>query len=191
MLLLTYRDIYIYINNLKVNIVKFFFNLCYYFLVMKEQISDLATKVNALMLKKGLTRKELAAEVGVAASFFVHIADGQMPAADKFCKLANALDVSAEWLLFGKDAIMPSWVIDLATICNNFDDTDKKTIIAFAEFCQDQKDKFKTLNKSNDLDLVIAFSEFLKNRKTGRFGVVIQRYQDRLQKLKEEHEKPK
>ena len=38
-----------------------------FFLVMKEQISDLATKVNALMLKKGLTRKELAAEVGVSA----------------------------------------------------------------------------------------------------------------------------
>jgi transcriptional regulator with XRE-family HTH domain len=158
---------------------------------MKEQISDLATKVNALMLKKGLTRKELAAEVGVSAQFFIHLADGQMPAADKFCKLANALGVSAEWLLYGHDIHVPSWTFDLTTIFSRLDETDKDAIIAFAEFYQEQKDKFKTLNKSNDLDLVIAFSEFLKNRKTGRFGVVIQRYQDRLQKLKEEHEKPK
>ena len=161
---------------------------------MKEQISDLATKVNALMLKKGLTRKELAAEVGVSAQFFIHLADGQMPAADKFCKLANALGVSAEWLLYGHDIHVPSWTIDLATICSNFDDADKEAVIAFAEFYQEQKKKNQNVLQMRELDLIIAFSEFLKNRKSGgsrRFSVVVQRYQERLQKLRTEHEKPK
>lgn len=164
------------------------------FLFMKEQISDLAAKINALMLQKGLTRKELAADVGVSPAFFVHIADGQMPAADKFCKLANALGVSAEWLLFGQDVNMPSWTIDLATICSNFDDADKEAVIAFAEFYQEQKKKNQNVLQMRELDLIIAFSEFLKNRKSGgsrRFGVVIQRYQERLQKLRTEHSQNK
>lgn len=160
---------------------------------MKKEISDLATKINALMLQKGFTRKELAAEIGVSSQFFIHIADGKMPAADTFCKLSNALGVSAEWLLFGHDVHVPSWALDLVTVCNKLDENDKDAIIAFAEFYQEQKEKNQSINQMRDLDLIIAFSEFLKNRKSEprRFSAVVQRYQERLQKLKEEHEKPK
>lgn len=168
-----------------------FFLFMLVFSVMKEQISELAVKINALMLQKGLTRKELAAEIGVSAQFFIHIANGQMPAADKLVKLANALGVSAEWLLFGKDFCIPSWAIDLTTVCNRLDDKDKDAIIAFAEFYQDQKEKIKHSQKPDELDLIAAFVEFLKNRRSGgsrQFSAVIQRYQDRLAKYRSKHD---
>lgn len=49
--------------------------------------------------KRGVTVNKLFLESGVGKDFIANMKKGRIPAADKFCNLADFLDVSVDYLL--------------------------------------------------------------------------------------------
>ena len=66
--------------------------------------SPIVKRIDALLVSKGMTRKELLATVGTNRGAITNWdARGTVPAADVALKIADHLGVSIRWLLTGED----------------------------------------------------------------------------------------
>ena len=73
---------------------------------MKEKVSNIKERLKLICSLKKITQKELAAKANVRESSISNYVKGKStPNHEIICKLADALDITTDWLLgYGKDS---------------------------------------------------------------------------------------
>jgi transcriptional regulator with XRE-family HTH domain len=83
---------------------------------MSDLVSDLSSETPTLKIgerirllrdKKNLSQKKAALEIGIALSTMQSYERGNIPKGDHLIKLCSFFKVSSDWILFGKEAVVP------------------------------------------------------------------------------------
>lgn len=117
----------------------------------KSEVQIIATNIKNLRIKKGITQKDLASAINVAASQYGRIELGKvMPSLNSLLKIAKILDVTIESLVYENKNVKHTVsedekiTLDIIGKINQLSKTDKHLILNLIELAIKDK-KFKKI----------------------------------------------